>query len=136
VIRQLGLGMATTEQQFRRMIFNVVARNQDDHVKNIAFLMDKRGTWSLSPAFDVTYSYNPNGAWTALHQMTINGKRNEFSIEDFRTCADSALMKRGRAESIVAEVVSAVSRWNDFAAEAGVAERWATEIGVNHRLDW
>ena len=67
-IRQLGLPMAAVEQQFRRMVFNIVARNQDDHVKNIAFLMDQQGQWSLAPAFDVTYSYNPAGAWTARRQ--------------------------------------------------------------------
>ena len=65
VIRQLGLPMRVIEEQFRRMVFNIVARNHDDHVKNIAFLMDKSGNWSLSPAFDMTYSFNPAGAWTA-----------------------------------------------------------------------
>src|SRR3990172_4198489 len=74
VIPQLGLGMGSIEEQFRRMAFNIIARNQDDHVKNIAFLMDKAGNWSPSPAFDMTYSFNPSGAWTASHQMTINGK--------------------------------------------------------------
>ena len=69
------------------MAFNVIARNQDDHVKNIAFLMDRGGRWRLSPAFDVTYSYNPAGAWTATHQMTLNGKRDGFTLDDFRACA-------------------------------------------------
>ena len=78
-IRQLGLSMRAVEQQFRRMVFNIVIRNQDDHVKNIAFLMDKAGRWSLSPAYDMTYSYNPTGAWTATHQMTMNGKRETFT---------------------------------------------------------
>ncbi|MGA8205635.1 MAG: type II toxin-antitoxin system HipA family toxin, partial [Woeseiaceae bacterium] len=75
-MRRLDLPMQSIEEQFRRMVFNVVARNQDDHVKNIAFLMDKSGRWSLSPAFDVTYSYNPAGQWTAAHQMTINGRND------------------------------------------------------------
>ena len=77
-MRQLQLPMQAIEQQFRRMAFNIVARNQDDHVKNIAFLMDKSGEWSLSPAFDMTYSFNPAGTWTASHQMTLNGKRDRF----------------------------------------------------------
>ena len=68
-IRQLELPIGAIEEEFRRMVFNIVARNQDDHVKNIAFLMDKQGQWSLAPAFDMTYSYNPSGAWTATHQM-------------------------------------------------------------------
>ena len=77
-IRDLGLGMATVEEQFRRAIFNVMARNQDGHVKNIAFLMDRPGEWSLSPACDVTYAYNPSGAWTRDHQMSLAGRRNGF----------------------------------------------------------
>ena len=98
-IRQLSLPMAAVEEQFRRMVFNIVARNQDDHVKNIAFLMDKQGRWSLAPAFDMTYSYNPSGSWTAAHQMTLNGKRDGFTLEDFEACAKASLMKRGRAKT-------------------------------------
>jgi serine/threonine-protein kinase HipA len=122
VMRQLQLPMQTIEQQFRRMAFNIVARNQDDHVKNIAFLMNKTGEWSLSPAFDMTYSFNPSGAWTASHQMTMNGKRDNFTLEDFNACARSASMKRGRAAKIVAEVQSTVSNWPSFAEQAGVPE--------------
>lgn len=121
-MRQLRLPMQAIEQQFRRMAFNLVARNQDDHVKNIAFLMDKQGQWSLSPAFDVTYSFNPAGEWTASHQMTMNGKRDHFTMDDFRACARSASMKRGRAETIVAEVQDTVSKWRSFADTAGVPE--------------
>lgn len=122
IIRQLGLPMQTIEQQFRRMVFNIVARNQDDHVKNIAFLMDKAGNWSLSPAFDVTYSFNPAGDWTAKHQMTMNGKRDDFRLEDFKACARSAAMKRGRAEAIVAEIQNTVSKWRTFAKAADVQD--------------
>ncbi len=135
VIRQLGLSMDDVEAQFRRMVFNIIARNQDDHVKNIAFLMDKAGSWSLSPAFDVTYSYNPSGAWTASHQMTLNGKRDGFSIEDFRACAKAASMKRGRAETIVAEVREAVSHWPDYADDAGVPSAWSDSIRKVLRTD-
>jgi len=128
VMRQLVLPMQAIEQQFRRMAFNIVARNQDDHVKNIAFLMDKAGDWSLSPAFDVTYSYNPNGAWTASHQMTMNGKREKFTLEDFKACARTASMKRGRAEAIVAEVQHSVAKWRQFAEQAGVPTPVADKI--------
>ncbi len=83
-IRQLDLPMLALEEQFRRMLFNIVARNQDDHVKNIAFLMDREGRWSLAPAFDITYSYNPSGSWTATHQMTVNGKRDGFVMADIQ----------------------------------------------------
>ncbi|MFV1998504.1 MAG: type II toxin-antitoxin system HipA family toxin [Acidiferrobacterales bacterium] len=120
VIRQLGLPMSVIEEQFRRMVFNIVARNQDDHVKNISFLMDKSGTWSLSPAFDMTYSFNPAGSWTASHQMTMNSKRDNFILEDFKACAKVASMKRGRAEAIVNEVQKVVSHWKSYAEEADV----------------
>jgi len=133
-IRQLGLPMAAVEEQFRRMAFNIVARNQDDHVKNIAFLMDKAGRWSLSPAFDVIYSYNPAGDWTARHQMTLNGKRDGFTMADFRACATNALMKRGRAEAIVDEVRGAVEQWPDYAAQARVPDAWREQIRKNLRL--
>ncbi len=136
LIRQLNLPMAAVEEQFRRMMFNVVARNQDDHVKNIAFLMNPQGEWALAPAFDVTYSYNPSGSWTSTHQMTLNGKRDGFSLEDFETCARSALMKRGRAATILEEVHSAVKRWPEFAAEAQLTEGWRNQIQKTHRLSF
>lgn len=133
-MRRLDLPMQSIEEQFRRMVFNVVARNQDDHVKNIAFLMDKSGRWSLSPAFDVTYSYNPAGQWTAAHQMTINGRNDGFTIDDFRACAKAVSMKRGRAETIVEEVRQVVSRWNDYADEAGVDPAQRDRIQAALRL--
>ncbi|MBP6682563.1 MAG: type II toxin-antitoxin system HipA family toxin [Halioglobus sp.] len=135
-IRQLQLPMTAVEEQFRRMVFNIVARNQDDHVKNIAFLMDKQGEWSLAPAFDVTYSYNPSGAWTATHQMTLNGKRDGFVREDFEACAKAALMKRGRAAKIIEEVQAAVQRWPEFAAAARLGDELRDKIQKTHRLSF
>lgn len=122
VMRQLQMPMQAIEQLYRRMVFNIVARNQDDHVKNIAFLMNQSGEWSLSPAFDMTYSYNPAGAWTASHQMTMNGKRDNFTMEDFSACAKTALLKRGRAAKIVAEVQATAAKWRSFAETAGVPD--------------
>ena len=133
VIDQLELPKEAVEEQFRRMAFNVVACNQDDHVKNIAFLMDRSGRWSLSPAFDVTYSYNPTGRWTGTHQMTLNGKRDGFEVADFVACARNAAMKRGRAAEILREVQDAVSRWREFAEEAGVPDDTARAIAAAHR---
>ena len=133
-IRQLKLPMAAVEEQFRRMVFNTVARNQDDHVKNIAFLMNQEGQWSLAPAFDMTYGYNPSGDWTATHQMTMNGKRDGFTMEDFRAFAKSSLMKRGRAETIIGEVQEAVSHWPSFAAQAEIGEDWTEKIQKSLRL--
>ena len=135
VIRRLGLSMDAVEEQFRRMVFNVVARNQDDHVKNIAFLMDRRGQWSLAPAFDVMYAYNPSGAWTAHHQMSLAGKRDGFTLDDLKAVAATASMKRGRAEKIAREVTSAAARWREFAAAAGVTERQTEMIAAVHRAD-
>lgn len=132
-IRKLGMPMATIEEQFRRMAFNIIGRNQDDHVKNIAFLMDKSGNWSLSPAFDMTYSYNPQGDWTSQHQMSLNGKRDDFTIEDFKACAKNASMKRGRAEEIVQQVQEAVLQWKRFAGKSGVPPEVADGIAKTHR---
>jgi serine/threonine-protein kinase HipA len=135
VIRQLGLPTDAVEQQFRRMVFNIVGRNQDDHVKNIAFLMDKSGRWTLSPAFDMTYSYNPAGRWTSRHQMTLNGKREAFVLEDFRAAARAVALKRGRAETILGEVQAVFARWRAYAGHAGVPEHWQESIAQALRLD-
>jgi serine/threonine-protein kinase HipA len=135
-IRRLDLPMAAVEEQFRRMAFNIVARNQDDHVKNIAFLMNRDGEWSLAPAFDMTYSFNSSGSWTATHQMTLNGKRDGFTREDFDAGAKSALMKRGRVATILGEVVEAVKRWPEFAETAGVEADWRERIRAAHRLEF
>jgi len=134
VMRTLGLPMSALEEQFRRMVFNIVGRNQDDHVKNIAFLMDKAGTWSLAPAFDVTYSYNPAGAWTSAHQMTVNGKRDGFTRDDLRAVAQVAGLKRGRADAIADDVTAAVHRWPEFASSAGLGDDVAAAIGSAHRV--
>ena len=136
VIRRLKLPMQALEQQFRRMLFNVVARNHDDHVKNIAFLMDPEGHWSLAPAFDVTYAYNPQGRWTASHQMTINGKRDGFTLEDFRTCAATAGLKRGRAETMLDEVRTVVERWPHYAEQARVSAPQCEQIQSMLQLDF
>lgn len=133
-IRRLDLGRDAVEQQFRRMVFNLIARNHDDHVKNIAFLMDKRGQWRLSPAFDLTYSYNPEGDWTASHQMSVNGKREGFELEDLRACARNASMKRGRAEAILAEVNAAVAEWPRFADRADLSAELARRLVRMHRV--
>ena len=126
-------GMETAALFGSRMAFNISGRNQDDHVKNIAFLMNRSGAWSLSPAFDVTYSYNPSGAWTSSHQMSLNGKRDNFALEDFKACAKSASMKRGRANEILHRVQNAVLQWQDFAEQAGVPNDDADRVAKAHR---
>lgn len=135
VIRRLNMPMAAVEQQYRRAVFNVIGRNHDDHVKNIAYLMNKQGEWSLSPAFDVAYSYNPTGPWTSRHQMSINGKRDAFDLADLIALARAGDIKRRRALAIAEEVDAAIGRWPDFAAEAGVPDSMAARIaGTQRRL--
>lgn len=134
-IQRLGLPHDAAVEQFRRMVFNVVARNQDDHVKNIAFLMDRRGHWSLSPAFDVVYAHNPEGRQTRRHQMSVNGKRDEFTLEDLRRVADVASLKRTQASTILAEVTEAVELWPDLARDAGLDRDRIERIRRDHRLD-
>jgi serine/threonine-protein kinase HipA len=134
-IRKLELGMDAVEEQFRRMVFNIVGRNQDDHVKNIAFLMNKQGEWSLSPAFDMTYSFNPTGAFTSSHQMTLNLKQDNFVLDDFKACAKTVSMKRGRAETIIDEVQAVVSRWQEYADEVRVLPEHRDKIQNVLRLE-
>lgn len=133
VMRRLGLPMESIEQQFTRMAFNIVARNQDDHAKNIAFLMNRSGAWSLSPAFDVTYAWNPSGVWTATQQMSLNGRRDGFTAEDFVACGQAIALKRGRALEILTGVQEVVKRWPKYAQRAGVPRDTMTRIGRAHR---
>jgi serine/threonine-protein kinase HipA len=134
LVRRLGLGTPVVEQQFRRMVFNVVARNQDDHVKNVAFLMDREGAWSLAPAYDVIWAWRPGNPWLGSHQMTINGKRDGFTVADLRAVAAVAGLKRGRAEAILAEVGEVIAGWREVAEEVGVDEQMAEQIARSHRL--
>lgn len=131
--QQLGLGQPAVRQLFRRMVFNVIARNQDDHTRNIAFLMDRDGKWRLAPAFDVIWSYNAEGQWTNLHQMTINGKRDGFVQQDFMEVAQRFRIKKPM--DILADVGAAVRRWPDLAKEVGVAQSRIAKIASTHRVD-
>lgn len=133
-VRELGLGMVAVEEQYRRAVFNVVARNQDDHVKNISFLMNRAGDWRLSPAYDVTYAYNPLGQWTDQHQMSLAGKRGSFDRGDLLRLAEASGLKTQRAARVIDHVLEAVADWPRFAAEAGVGKRNVQRIGKTHRL--
>lgn len=134
VARALALPPVALEELFRRVVFNLLARNQDDHTKNIAFLMDQSGCWSLAPAYDVTYSYNPDGEWTARHQMTLNGKTDAFTPGDLLAAARAAGLKTARAKVVIAEVAAALRRWPEFATAAGVPADWAARVATAHRL--
>ncbi len=134
VMRRLRLPQPEIEQQFRRTVFNVVARNQDDHVKNVAFLMDRAGRWSLSPAFDITYAYNPGGTWTHEHQMSLNGKRDGFTANDLLEFGRFCNLKAAQSGRVVSEVVSAVDGWTEIASEAGISPDRIEEVRRNHRM--
>lgn len=129
----LDLGAPAVAQLFRRMVFNVVARNQDDHTKNIAFLMDRNGEWSLTPAFDVTWAFNPSGEWTSSHQMTVNGKRDGFVREDLTEVGEAFSVHAPSA--IIEEIVDVVAAWPRYAAEGGVEDDRVVRIASTHRLD-
>jgi serine/threonine-protein kinase HipA len=129
VTRQVVNHAKANEQLFRRMTFNILAWNCDDHVKNIAYLMDRGGRWSLAPAYDECYAHNPDGDWTSQHQMSINGKRTGITDEDILTCAHFANMRERKAKIILDEIKDVVREWPRFAAEAEVRDDFATAIG-------
>ncbi len=134
-IQLLALPIEDIEQQIRRTFLNVLARNHDDHVKNIAFLMDKQGDWRLSPAFDVAYAYNPSGAWTSRHQMSLNGKRDDFEIEDLIRFAQTAGFKNAKAMALLREVAASVKQWRAHGKTAGVFSSDMKRIEKSFRLD-
>lgn len=135
VMRALNLSREDAVQFFRRMVFNVIARNQDDHTKNIGFLMDMDGTWFLSPAYDVSWAYRTDSEWVNHHQMTINGKRDDFVRDDLIAVGKKIQGLPVKAiNAIIDEVCSAVSRWETFAMEAGVDKKIAADIKTTHRL--
>lgn len=129
VMRALRLSYAEARQMFRRMVFNVMIRNQDDHTKNISFLMEEDGKWHLSPAYDMGYAYNPNGGWTATHQMSINGKYDDITRNDLLTFASQNNIKD--ATSIIDEVCEATSHWESIAKDCGVPDSVIDKIKRN-----
>jgi serine/threonine-protein kinase HipA len=118
VMRQMRLPYSQAEEMFRRMVFNVVARNQDDHTKNISFLMDKSGKWQLSPAYDISWSYNPEGKWTSQHQMSINNKWTDITKDDLLAVASAMNIKKPR--EIIEKAIDVASRWPDYATPLGI----------------
>lgn len=131
VIQRLNLGHPALREMFRRMVFNVLARNQDDHTRNIAFLMDRQGEWSLAPAFDLVWAYNSQGAWTNRHQMTVNGKRDGFDRKDLLAVSKPYDIKG--ATEILDQVTNAVAGWSGIAKECGVDGALVKKIAATHR---
>ena len=129
VMRALRLPYSAAREMFRRMVFNVVVRNQDDHTKNISFLMNQDGKWRLSPAYDMGYAYNPNGGWTAMHQMSIGGKFDGITRKDLLAFAKANNIKD--APELIDEVQEAAARWPVMAAECGVPSAMINKIIPN-----
>ncbi len=133
VMRRLRLPYNQAEEMYRRMVFNVVARNQDDHTKNISFLMNRTGKWSLSPAYDVSWAYNPQGDWTSKHQMSINNKWDDITREDLIQVAKNMNIKR--YNEIIEQVVDAVSHWRKFATEYEIPKETIIQIEQSLQLN-
>ena len=126
VMRALRLPYSQAQEMFRRMVFNVIVRNQDDHTKNISFLMDKTGRWSLSPAYDMGFAYNPKGGWTSQHQMSINGKFDEITRQDLLEFASRNNIKD--AAEIIDNIKESASRWPLIARECEVPRQMIDAI--------
>lgn len=129
VMRGLRLTYKEAQEMFRRMVFNVVVRNQDDHTKNISFLMDRNGKWHLSPAYDMGYAYNPDGDWTSAHQMSVNGKFSGITKDDLLECAFRNNIRN--AGQIIDEVCQAAAGWPELARECGVPQKIIDAIRPN-----
>ena len=118
VLRRMKLPQSDMEQLCLRMIFNILTKNNDDHVKNISFLMNRKGQWALSPAYDLTLSYKPDNRWLRAHQMSINGKRTDITQDDIISCAAVMDITRSKCKTMIERVRSSVSDFPKFAEQA------------------
>lgn len=126
--RKLGIGKEGIKQLFRRMVFNVLSANCDDHVKNFAFQMDRQGKWSLTPAYDLTFAYNPNNKWISEHQMLINNKSSRITDNDMIQSGIQMGLTREYCVSVVEEIRQVVNNWYEYAMKAGISESRSEEI--------
>lgn len=133
-MKQLGMPMAAMDQQLRRVIFNLVGCNQDDHVKNTAFQMDRRGQWDLTPAYDLCHAEGSD--FTRNHQLSIHGKTNGFTRDDLKHLASYAGLPRGRDKLILEEVLAAFAQWRELAVDLGLPEALLRHVLRTLRLDW
>ena len=131
-MRSLRLPYPDADQLYRRMVFNVVGVNHDDHTKNISFLMDKSGQWSLSPAYDMTYAFKPSHKYLAQHQLSINNKRSGITRSDLLLVAERMNIKK--PSEIIDQVTDVISQWPGYAGSAGIPIRQAETIGKAHLI--
>ena len=131
-MRQLKLNPEAFEEMFRRIAFNVMARNCDNHTKNLSFMLREHGAWELAPAYDLIYAYNPAGEWTYQHLMSVNGKFQQLRREDLLVLADR--FQIGAAARLIEEVRHAVARWPEFAKQASLSKGEVGRIRDRHLL--
>lgn len=137
VARQLRLSRADAVELYRRMVFNILASNHDDHSKNFGFLLPgPRTNWQLAPAFDIAYSYKPGSPWVNSHQLSMNGKRDNFQMEDFLSIAKLISNFTREAKIIISDVLDVVTQWEQYAGQADVDPLFAKEIKQHLRLNW
>ena len=119
-MRELKLTYKDAEQMFRRMVFNVIARNCDDHTKNFSFMLKKGSIWKLAPAYDLCHAYRPGSQWVSQHALSINGKRTGITRNDFLSVAKGISMKSKKAAEIIDEINATIQKWKTFADEVNV----------------
>lgn len=129
-MRMLGLSYPEAQELFRRMVFNVMSRNCDDHTKNFAFIMNKSGEWKLSPAYDICHAYRPSSSWVSQHALSINGKRKNIERKDLLTVAKRMNIKK--AEKIINKISSVISDWNNYAKAVNIDVDLMNSIGRTH----
>ena len=126
--RRLDIGKSGIRQIFRRMVFAVLGGNCDDHVKNFSFLMDRKGKWSLAPAYDLTFAYNPDNRWISKHQMSVNNKTSRISGEDLIASGKSMGLSVNFCQKAIASTENVISNWLNYAEKCGITEDRALEI--------
>lgn len=131
-IDQLRLGYEAKEEAFRRMAFNVMAANCDDHTKNFSFLLRENEGWTLAPAYDVTHAHNPKGEWTSQHLMSVNGRFADITRQDLLAVADRFGI--GTAAKVLKQIGDVLMAWPDFAASANVSPKERDRISSHHRI--
>ena len=128
IARKINLTQFEIEQLYIRALFNILAQNNDDHTKNIGFVMATNGKWYLAPAYDISYAYRKDSRWVSQHQMTVNGKRQNFNQVDFKALADYAMVKNSRHKHIVKTIQSVLANWKGYAKQAGLDDNTANKI--------
>jgi len=132
--RELGLKDKDIKEIFKRAVFNIVGRNQDDHTKNFGFLMTKDGTWTLSPAFDMTYSYDPQGKWTKVHQIKFNNKQDHFTQEDIIEFASKCNVSKVKAIKILENTIENFTEFEKLADQHGVENQLKNTVVNSLRM--